>query len=94
MVIANKIKKYISNIGQNTGTSVARVMVQSNAIMTALVELCQNLNSGKRRIKGLNSESDVFVGRDGDDAPSSSSLSRSRDGSILGVRNARKRFKR
>lgn len=53
----------------------------------------QNLNSGSRRINGLNSSS-AFVGKDGPSSISFSFVSISNDGSNLGVKNARNRFNR
>jgi hypothetical protein len=58
------------------------------AITSAQVTLCQNLNSGSRRINSLNS-----CPSDGVASSSSGSESRrSLDGSILGVIKARKMF--
>lgn len=59
-------------------------------MIIARVAECQNLNSGSRRMNGLNSEP-----RDGVGSSSSGSVSRrSFDGSIFGVMNARKMFNR
>merc|ERR1712178_454364 len=76
MVIVNKIMKYITKMGQNTGIFSASKNVQNMAMDTALVALYQNLNSGNLRINGLNS-SEFLVGNEG---PSSSD---SKAGSIL-----------
>ena len=71
IVNANKITKYINKIGQNTGKSKIEKNVQKKAIKNALVKKNQNLNSGSRRIKGLNS-SDCIVGSAGPSSDSSS----------------------
>lgn len=81
MVIPNRVKKYNTRIGQNTGMLNMSNNVQNIAIETAFVDEClqknslinksidnynlkyQNLNSGKRRMKGLNS-SLAFTGND------------------------------
>jgi hypothetical protein len=57
------------------------------AITRAQVALCQNFNSGSRRINGFNSCPSEGVA-------SSSSRSVSLDGSILGAMKARKMFSR
>jgi hypothetical protein len=74
------------------GISQASKKVAKMETAIALVELCQNLNSGNRRMKGRNSSS-FLVGKAGIPPPSISS-SCSRDGSNLGVRKARNRFRR
>ena len=61
MVTPNNTKKYMTKIGQNTGTLKKAKKVQKNAYPIAFVPEYQNLNSGKRRIKGRNSSFD-FVG--------------------------------
>lgn len=66
--------------------------VQKKPIVIALVAECQNLNSGRRLMKGRNSSS-CFVGRELG-PPDSSSSSCSSEGSNLGVRKARKRLRR
>jgi hypothetical protein len=67
---------------------------QTKPMVMAWVAECQNLNSGRRRMKGRNSSS-FLVGRLGDPAsPSSRPSSWVREGSNLGVRKARKRFRR
>ncbi len=45
--------KYNKRIGQNTGMSKTWKNVMKKDMMTALVQEYQNLNSGKRRAKGL-----------------------------------------
>ena len=52
--------------GQKTGTSKMLNQVQVKAMAMARVLLCQNLNSGSRRMKGRNSSS-FLVGRVGSD---------------------------
>ena len=89
MVRKNRTKKYMTRIGQKTGTSKISKKVQIMAIKVDLATEIQNLNSGNRLMKGRNSSLD-FWGRLG---ISSSSLSKFRAGSILGVKNARKRFR-
>ena len=67
--------------------------MQTKPMVIALVAEYQNLNSGNRRMKGLNSSS-CLVGSPPAD-PSSISLSMtSFEGSNLGWRKARKRFRR
>jgi len=82
-------KKYITSIGQKTGTSKISKNVRENASNVDFIVLSQNLNSGKRRINGRNS-SLLLRGREG---PSSSSLSISNAGSIFGVKNERNMFR-
>jgi hypothetical protein len=83
LVKVKRINQYITNTGQNTGTSNMENHVHTKPIVMALVAEYQNLNSGNLRIKGLNSSS-CFVGRP-PAAPSSMSLSiTSFDGSNLG----------
>lgn len=57
----------------------------------SLVAEYQNLNSGRRRIKGLNSSS-ALVGNAGPSSISFSCVSNSIEGSNLGVKKARNRF--
>jgi len=64
MVTPNKTKKYITRIGQKTGMLNALKNVHVNAIRIAFVPEYQNLNSGKRLMKGRNSSPD-FVGSSG-----------------------------
>lgn len=81
----------MTRTGQKTGTLKISNQVHRKEMTTALVAQYQNLNSGRRLIKGLNSSS-CFVGRVPTD-PSSISLSMaSFEGSNLGCRNARNRF--
>ena len=61
--------KYITSIGQKTGTLKNSKKVHTNAMKVDLVTEYQNLNSGKRRINGRNS-SLTLVGNSG---PSSAS---------------------
>ena len=76
----NKIKKYITSMGQNTGTLKASNKVQNIAINIAFVAEYQNLNSGNLRINGRNS-SLLSVGNFG---PSSKSMKQiNRDFAIL-----------
>ena len=91
MVIQKSVMKYMTRIGQNTGMLNSSKKVQKNAIVVALVAEYQNLNSGSRRINGLNSS----FWEVGSAMPSSSSsLSYSAmAGSILGVRKASRRFR-
>lgn len=83
--------KYTTNTGQKTGTLNIENQVHTKLIPIARVAECQNLNSGKRRINGRNSSS-CFVGKV--PSPSSSPSSWVREGSNLGCRKARKRFRR
>ncbi len=83
--------KYTTNTGQNTGTLNTENHVHAKLIAMALVAECQNLNSGSRRMKGRNSSS-CFVGKLL--WPSSRPSSWASDGSNLGWRKARKRFRR
>lgn len=64
IVIQNKVIKYMTNIGQNTGILKASMNVQHRATNVLLVTESQNLNSGSRRINGLNS-SVALVGKAG-----------------------------
>ena len=63
MVRTNNVMKYMTRIGQNTGIFKKSKKVQQIAISVAFVMLYQNLNSGRRLMKGRNS-SFTFVGRD------------------------------
>lgn len=58
------VMKYITNIGQNTGTLKTSKNVQTKPITELFVTEYQNLNSGNRRINGLNS-SFALVGSSG-----------------------------
>lgn len=80
------MKKYMTSIGQKTGTLKMSKQVQIDAITIDLEAEYQNLNSGSLLMKGLNS-SLAFVGSVGP-----SSVSSVITGSIFGVRNAIKRF--
>lgn len=94
LVKKNKINQYITNTGQNTGISKTLNHEHTKEITIARVAECQNLNSGKRRIKGRNSSS-CLMGRDELPAsPSSRPSSCVRDGSNFGERKARKRLRR
>ena len=55
IVIQKSVMKYITRIGQNTGMLNSSKNVQKNAMAVALVAEYQNLNSGRRRMKGRNS---------------------------------------
>jgi len=83
----NNVIKYITNIGQNTGMLNTSKNVQIIP-MTVLLEIAyQNLNSGSLRMNGRNSSFDLV----GSSGPCSSSKSRA--GSIRGVKNAINKFK-
>ena len=87
--------QYMTRTGQKTGTLKISNQAHTNEMATARVAECQNLNSGRRRTKGLNSSS-LLVGREEEPAgmPSSMSVSDSREGSNLGEMKARKRLRR
>uniref|UniRef100_A0A0E9XEP0 Uncharacterized protein n=1 Tax=Anguilla anguilla TaxID=7936 RepID=A0A0E9XEP0_ANGAN len=87
MVMQNSMMKYMTSIGQKTGTLKASKNVQIIAMTMPLVAECQNLNSGNLRMKGLNS-SFCFVGKAGPSSGSSNS-----DGSTFGDRNAMNRLR-
>lgn len=92
LVSENRMMKYTTKTGQNTGTLKIPNHVQTKAMAIALVALCQNLNSGNLLMKGRNSSS-FFEGSVG--SPPSSKLSPSvREGSNFGCRKARKRLRR
>ena len=55
IVITNNTMKYSSSIGQKTGTSNNSKKVMNVAIIIALEQEYQNLNSGNLRANGLNS---------------------------------------
>lgn len=79
----------MTRTGQKTGMLKISKKVHTKEMVMALVAQYQNLNSGSRRIKGLNSSD--LVGS----VPSSISSSiASLEGSNLGWRKARKRFSR
>lgn len=85
IVMKNKMKKYIKRMGQNTGTSNTEKNVIIKHVPTPLVQANQNLNSGKRLVKGLNSFPSLAV--DGRVGPFSV-------GSSNGDKNAMKLFNR
>lgn len=98
MVKVNKMMKYMSKMGQNTGMSNMTKNDKKRDITVALVALNQNLNSGNLLMKGLNSSSSFSVG---DDPSSGTPSSRdsdldscSKEGSNFGVRNAKNKFNR
>lgn len=62
IVMQNSVMKYMTRIGQNTGTLNASKNVQMTPINVLLTIDSQNLNSGNRRINGRNS-SLLWVGR-------------------------------
>lgn len=64
IVIQNKVMKYITNIGQNTGMLKQSKNVQTTPIKVLFVTEYQNLNSGSRLMNGLNS-SLALVGNSG-----------------------------
>lgn len=91
MVMANRVIKYMTRMGQKTGTLNSSKKVQTVPMTVLLVTAYQNLNSGSRRMNGLNSpplDPLLCVGNSGP-----SSLSKSSSGSILGVRKAMNRFR-
>jgi len=61
MVMQKSVMKYMTRMGQKTGMLKNSKKVQKKAIRVALVAEYQNLNSGSRRMNGLNS-SDCRVG--------------------------------
>lgn len=95
MVKNTRINQYTTRTGQKTGRLKISLQLQAKAMQTARVAECQNLNSGRRRTKGLNSSS-LLVGSEEEPAgmPSSMSVSDSREGSNLGEMKARKRLRR
>lgn len=94
LVRTNRMIQYMTKTGQKTGISKMENQLQTKAMAMARVAECQNLNSGKRRMNGRNSSSRL-VGREGEPAsPSSRPSSWVREGSNLGVKKARKRFRR
>jgi hypothetical protein len=64
MVIQNRVMKYMTRMGQNTGMLKHSKNVQIIAIVVDFVTEYQNLNSGSRRMNGLNS-SFALVGSSG-----------------------------
>jgi hypothetical protein len=93
LVSENRINQYTTSTGQKTGMLKISNHVHRKPIAIALVALCQNLNSGSRRINGRNSSS-CFVGSEDPASPSSSPSSCVSEGSNFGCRNARKRLRR
>lgn len=85
------MKKYMTKMGQKTGTLKQSKKVEKTAISVEITVCSQNLNSGSLLMKGLNS-SLLLVGKAG---PSSSSSDSdiSKDGSILGERKAINRLR-
>mmetsp|Transcript_18151 Transcript_18151/g.41999 ORF Transcript_18151/g.41999 Transcript_18151/m.41999 type:complete len:126 (+) Transcript_18151:156-533(+) len=71
MVMKKSTKKYISKMGQNTGTSNMEKNVMTMQVRVPLVQANQNLNSGNRLAKGRNSSLDN-CGRVGPDSLGSS----------------------
>lgn len=69
IVIQKSVIKYMTRMGQKTGTLKTSKKVQTRAIVVLFVIAYQNLNSGSRRMKGRNS-SLFLVGSSG---PSGSS---------------------
>lgn len=85
--------QYMTRTGQKTGTLKISNQLQAKPMVMARVAQYQNLNSGSRRMKGLNSSS--FLTGSPPAEPSSMSWSiSSLEGSNLGVRKARKRLRR
>jgi len=64
MVIQKRVMKYMTRMGQNTGMLKQSKNVQIIAIVVDFVTEYQNLNSGSRRMNGLNS-SFALVGSSG-----------------------------
>lgn len=93
LVRKNRMNQYITKTGQKTGTLNISNQLQKKASAMTVVAECQNLNSGRRRMKGRNSSSD-FVGSDPTEPSSISVSMASLDGSNLGWRKARKRLSR
>ena len=94
LVKENRTNQYITNTGQKTGKLKISKKLQNRLNAIALVALCQNLNSGNRRMNGRNSSS-CFVGSTlCDDSPSSRPSLSLMEGSNFGWRKARKRLRR
>lgn len=64
IVMQKSVIKYMTKIGQNTGTSKTSKKVHIKPITVLLTTAYQNLNSGRRRMNGRNS-SFAFVGSSG-----------------------------
>lgn len=93
LVRTKRIIQYMTKTGQKTGMLKNSKKVQKKEMAMARVAQYQNLNSGRRLMKGLNSSS-CLVGRV-PTAPSSMSWSTaSLEGSNLGWRKARNRLSR
>ena len=91
IVMQNRVMKYMTRMGQNTGMLNSSKNVQKKAMAVALVAEYQNLNSGSRLMNGLNSS---FCEVGSAMPSSSSSLSYSAmAGLILGVRKASRRLR-
>lgn len=72
MVMKNKMKKYISKIGQKTGTSNTEKKVIIIDVAVPRVHASQNLNSGSRRANGRYSFPSLsVVGKPGESVGSS-----------------------
>jgi len=85
IVMQKSVMKYMTRMGQNTGILKTSKNVQIKAIVVDFVIAYQNLNSGNRLMKGLNSS----LLRVGNAGPSGSSAeSKSNPGSIFGVKKA------
>jgi len=70
IVMQNSVMKYITSIGQNTGTLKQSNSVQNNPMSVDFTIPNQNLNSGSRRINGRNSCVDLV----GNPSPSSKNI--------------------
>src|SRR5690554_3031887 len=62
LVKKNRMNQYMTSTGQKTGTLNTSNQLHTKAMATARVAQYQNLNSGRRRMKGRNSSS-ALVGR-------------------------------
>src|ERR1700760_79600 len=94
LVKKNRISQYMTKTGQKTGRSKAVKKLQKSEMTTALVAENQNLNSGRRRTKGLNSSSSLVGKPPALPSSTPSSPSSARDGSNLGDMKARKMLRR
>ena len=88
MVMKKSTKKYISRMGQKTGTSKTEKKVMAMLVAVPLVHANQNLNSGSRRANGRNSLPSEAV--EGSPGPSSCCS----EGSSNGDKKAIKLFSR
>lgn len=93
LVRTKRIIQYMTRTGQKTGMLKSSKKVQKKEMVTARVAQYQNLNSGRRRINGLNSSSRL-VGRVPMDPSSISWSTASFEGSNLGWRKARNKLRR